>query len=156
MRSVYLIAIIAAIAVGSLLLVNSLLAQGESTPDKEIGLSKVSVFDTPVPDRILWNTTDPGDLALPPRSAPEHPPVIPHGVPEFLPITFEDNQCIDCHAVETKESGEATPITQSHYEDLRNSPGTFGDTVVGARFNCVSCHVSLSDNALLVDNFFAK
>ncbi len=155
MRSVFLIAIVAAIAVGSLLFVGSLLAQGESIPDTKLSLSKVSVFDIPVPERILWNTTDPGDLALAPRDAPEHPPVIPHGVPEFLPITFDDNQCIDCHDVEAKEPGEPTPIPRSHYEDLRNSPGTRGDTVVGARFNCVSCHVSLADNELLVGNKYS-
>lgn len=158
MRTVYLVAFIIALTVGSFLLVGSLLAQigSKGTTDTQIGLSKSSVFDTPAPEAILWNTSEPGDLALPMRGAPEEPPVIPHGVAEFLPILFDDNQCVDCHEVDVKEPGEPTPVPQSHYEDLRRAPGEYGDTIVGARFNCVSCHVSPGDNELLVESIFGK
>lgn len=158
MRNVYLVAFIAALTVGSLLMVGSLLAQGETkgVPDTQIGLSKASVFDAPAPPAILWNTSEPGDLALPPRGAPEEPPVVPHGLAEFLPILLDENQCVDCHAVEAKEPGEPTPIPPSHYEDLRRAPGAHGDAVAGARYNCVACHVSPGDNELLVENIWRK
>jgi cytochrome c-type protein NapB len=152
MRSVYLVAI--ALGVASLLVVGSLLAQGEGKKDNELGLSKSSVFDTPAPEPILWNTSEPGELALPPRDNPEFPPVIPHGVAEFLPITFNDNQCVDCHEVEQKEEGEATPIPESHFEDLRRARGTIGENISGARYNCMGCHVTPGQNEPLVGNSY--
>lgn len=124
--------------------------------DTDIGLSKSSVFDAPAPDRTLANRSDPGDRAVVPRGFSDQPIVIPHGISAFLPITLEDNQCIDCHKVTEKEAGEPTPIPVSHYVDLRGASRTAGNEIVGARYNCVSCHVSPGDNEPLVDNLFGK
>lgn len=125
-------------------------------PDKEIGLSKVSVFDVAVPDKVQRNHSEPGDLAAVPAGFPEQPPVIPHGVGDFNPITFAENECMDCHAVAEKEEGEPTPIPHSHYIDFRNAPEAVQEEVVGARYNCASCHVSPGDNKPLVSNTFGK
>jgi cytochrome c-type protein NapB len=128
----------------------------DGTPDTEIGLSKESVFETPSPPEFQRNTSEPGDMPVIPRLFPEQPPVVPHGMFEFLPITMGENQCVDCHEAEKKIEGEATPIPQSHYVDLRNAPEVTGAEVTGARYLCVSCHVSPGNNPLLVGNVFAK
>jgi cytochrome c-type protein NapB len=125
-------------------------------PDTQIGLSRSSVFDAPAPDTTRTNRSDPGDRPVMPSAFPGQPPVIPHGMDEFLPITLVDNQCIDCHGVEEKAPGESTPIPRSHYVDLRGAPGVDGDVVVGARYNCVSCHVSPGDNEPIVENVFGN
>jgi cytochrome c-type protein NapB len=139
-----------------LVLLPGLAGGGEGIPDSQIGLSKVSVFDDPAPEAVLWNLSDPGDRPTVPAPFPEAPPVVPHRIDDVLPITFDTNECIDCHAVETKEEGEPTPIPVSHYTDLRYTPDQKGDEVTGARFNCVSCHVTLDDNKEIVENFFGK
>jgi cytochrome c-type protein NapB len=125
-------------------------------PDSKISLSKVSVFDTPAPEKVKPNDSEPGDRPVIPAPFPDYPPSVPHGIVEFLPITFDDNQCIDCHDVEEKEEGEPTPIPRSHYVDLRDAPDSEQEQLVGARYNCASCHVSPGANALLIGNSFSK
>lgn len=125
-------------------------------PDTEIGLSKTSVFDTPAPEATRLNQSDPGDRPTVPQEFGDQPPLISHGIGEFLPVTFEENQCIACHEVEEKEPGEPTPIPSSHYVDLRSAPGVKGDEIVGARYNCANCHVSPGENEPLVGNTFGK
>jgi nitrate reductase cytochrome c-type subunit len=151
--------ILAVIVLGSLL-VTGLLTPGDTSKeisDKMLGLSKTSVFDTPAPEVTKTNESEPGELPLVKRVSPEEPPLVPHGLGEFLPITFVDNQCADCHgAEEEKIEGEATPIPDSHYTDLRNAPGKVQDTIVGARYNCVSCHVSPGGNDPLTGNTFGR
>ena len=124
--------------------------------DSEFGLATGSVFDTLDPMQFKFDDTDPGDGLK--MEAPYHgaPLLINHTLNDSLPILFKDNACIDCHEVETKEEGEATPIPESHFVDLRNTPDKVGTKVAGARYNCISCHVSTSDARLLVDNEFQK
>lgn len=126
----------------------------KSTPDNDVGLSKASVFDSPAPESTLTNQTEPGDQPVTPAEYADQPPVIPHGIADFIPISFDDNQCIDCHGVEEKEPGEPTPIPLSHYVDMRNGDGAKSDEIIGARYNCVSCHVSPGGNKPLVGNEF--
>lgn len=148
--------ILAGLAVVSLLLPGALAPQesSEGTPDTKMGLSKTSVFDAPAPDVTLKNRSEPGELPLLARGFPEQPPMIPHGIDEFVPITLAENQCADCHAEAEDLPGEPTPIPRSHYVDLRNAPDDVQGTIVGVRYNCVSCHVSPTENKLLTGNTF--
>lgn len=123
-------------------------------PDTSLGLSKTSVFDVPSPPAVAFNTSDPGERPVIPRIFDGSPPLIPHAIAEFLPITREDNQCIDCHQVEEKEEGGPTPIPPSHFVDLRNAPDTRRDTVAGARYVCVTCHIPQTQTTPLVENGF--
>ena len=158
MRTILAVAFVAVFAMTSLLAVQSMVAQAESAAVKadKLGLSKVSVFETPAPDATVVNTSEPGDRPAVPRSFPEQPPIVPHGIVEFLPITIGDNQCMDCHEVEEKEAGEPTPVPESHYVDYRNAPGATGDELAGARYICTSCHVSPGGNAPLVENTYGE
>lgn len=126
----------------------------EAIPDKDLGLSKSSVFEVPSPEAVALETSDPGEEPVLSRPHAEAPPLVPHGVRDYLPITREDNLCIECHLA--NEAGESVgkPIPASHLTDWRNSPAEVGRSVVGARHVCVSCHVAQADNPLLVENAF--
>jgi nitrate reductase cytochrome c-type subunit len=130
-----------------------------STPDTGFGLSKTSVFDVPSPDPMPADGGDPGDQPVLPRFYDGSPPVIPHGIADFLPITRQEHLCLDCHEPETeaeKVEGEPTPIPRSHLTDLRLAPETVGDRVVGARYLCIACHVPNRAVSPLVDNRFGQ
>ncbi len=153
MRIFYVIAALIATPIVVLLL-SAQTSQTTGIRDTELGLSKTSVFEAPSPDSLIPNLSLPGETPPPPRRYLGAPPIIPHGIADFIPIRLDDNQCIDCHLVDEKIEGEPTPIPESHRIDLRNSPGVIGDFVAGARYNCVSCHVSTFDVEPLVPNSF--
>jgi nitrate reductase (cytochrome), electron transfer subunit len=124
--------------------------------DAMLGLSKTSVFDVPVPPPVGEDATDPGERGVLPRPYPESPPRIPHAIADFEPITRQANGCLDCHQLGgAKAPGEPVPLPPSHVTDLRNAPGTVGTELVGARYNCNSCHVSDTGAPPLVGNRFA-
>jgi cytochrome c-type protein NapB len=123
--------------------------------DTELGLSRPSVFDVPSPPAYHDEDGAPGEKPLPKRISKETPPVIPHAVADFLPITTSANSCVDCHVVDgPKKKGEPTPVPASHFVDLRRSPGTRGDKVAGARWVCISCHVPRTDAPPAVGSTF--
>jgi cytochrome c-type protein NapB len=130
-----------------------------STPDTEIGLSKTSVFEVPSPEPMPTAGGDPGDQPVLPRFFDGAPPVIPHGIADFLPITRQEHLCLDCHEPDKgaeRVEGEPTPIPSSHLTNLRTAPGTVGDEVVGARYFCVTCHVPKGAISPLVGNRFGR
>ena len=123
-----------------------------ATPEGEIGLAKGSVFDVLVPEALEMETAEPGDKPLLPREFEGSPPRVPHGVDDYLPVTRDDNLCVDCHAITEAAEGEPTPLPPSHYTDLRHAPQEVGEAVVGARWVCLSCHVPLTGAEPLVGN----
>ncbi len=125
-------------------------------PDTALSLVKGSVFDAPASPVVKEDASDPGERPVLPRAYPGAPPLVPHGVAAFLPITVEKNSCVDCHSAKAKAPGEPTPMPPSHYTDLRNAPGTVGGKVTGGRWDCVVCHVAQTDAKPLVGNRFVK
>jgi nitrate reductase cytochrome c-type subunit len=123
--------------------------------DRDLGLSRTSVFDTPAPPAYHDEASPPGDRPLPARPSRETPPVVPHAVGDFLPITTAQNMCVDCHLVDgPKKKGDPTPVPASHFFDQRRAPGLKGAKVAGARWVCISCHVSRTDAPSLVGSTF--
>jgi cytochrome c-type protein NapB len=120
--------------------------------DVSLGLSKTSVFDVVAPAATLENASEPGEEPLPRRPTSEWPPVIPHSIEDFTPITSDDNLCLECHLIEHREQGDPTPIPQSHFIDFRSSPEKSGTSLYRARWICVSCHVSQTRAEPLVEN----
>ena len=129
-------------------------AETAGLPDDQVGLSKVSVFDVPTPEPVQENELMPGEGPLQARAYDTSPPVVPHAMADFLPMTRDDNACLLCHMVAEQVEGEATPMPESHYTDLRHTPDKVGDEVAGARYNCTLCHVSRTDAVPLVANEF--
>jgi len=114
-------------------------------PPSQVGLVKEPIDRVPVPPAVAFNTSSPGERVPAARPYAGAPPTIPHGIADFLPITRDQNACIECHAVEEKVEGEPTPIPESHHIDLRNDPEKLRPTVSGARYNCITCHASQTD-----------
>ena len=123
-------------------------------PDSAIGLSKAAITEVPDPLAFRSVDSDPGDVPLPARAFHGAPPVISHTLEDMVPITPSENACVDCHEVGSKEPGEPTPIPDSHFVDLRSNPDTRGDTVAGARYNCILCHAAQTDATPLVGTTF--
>lgn len=120
--------------------------------DSEIGLAAGTAFEQPAQAPIAFNSVDPGESELRPRPNSEFPPVIPHSVEDIDPISQIENPCMDCHGPEAAMYSDAPAVPPSHQVDLRRSPDSQGDEVVGARWVCTSCHVAQTDDAALVDN----
>ena len=122
-----------------------------------MGLSKTSVFDTPTPAVYTYSDAKPGYNDRLAKAWDELPPQIPHRTEEYLPIVLDDNQCTDCHDVPKyigrplntdRTIKNKSPMSKDHYasEDL--------DEISGARFNCMQCHVPVSNAEPLVDNTY--
>ena len=122
----------------------------DGIPDDQIGLSKVDIFDVAEPDPVRDNATEPGDGVPEVRAFEGAPPVISHGIADFLPITRVENLCIDCHQLEEASEGDPTPIPASHFIDFRNAPDEIGSDVAGARYNCTACHAVVTEAQPLV------
>lgn len=123
--------------------------------DGQIGLSKGDVRDTPDPDPVVDDTTEPGERGRLQPVFEGAPPVISHSISDYLPITRDENLCLECHMIDgEKEVGLPTPIPASHYTDLRNAPSEVGTAVAGARYNCTLCHVTQTGAPLLVESRF--
>lgn len=123
-------------------------------PEAAMGLAKTGPREVAPPPRVTENDSAPGERPVRPRAFPGAAPAVPHGIADFLPLTREQNACIDCHAIAGKKKGEPTPIPPSHYVDLRDAPGRRGDRVVGARRSCTACHLPQADVAPLVKSPF--
>jgi len=123
-------------------------------PDAALGLARGSVFDVLSPPAVKMESSVPGEKPTLPRSFVDAPPLVPHGIEDFLPITRAANLCVDCHGVKEKVKGQATPLPASHYTDLRNAPGKLGEKPAGARWVCTACHVAQTDAGPLVPNRF--
>jgi cytochrome c-type protein NapB len=129
-------------------------AAAASVKDRDLGLSRISVFEVPSPSLFKAEASSPGETPLPPRVSSQIPPVVPHTLAD-LPVRLEQNACVDCHQVDgPKKPGEATPIPASHYVDLRNAPDQKGEKVAGARWICTACHVGRTDAPPLVGSGF--
>jgi len=151
---------VAVLAVGALALATALVAGDEKEEkgisDATLSLSRTSVFEVASPPAVVSTAPEAGESIPLARAHSEAPPVVPHAIGDFLPITREANACADCHAVEERVEGEPIPIPPSHYVDLRNAPGVRRDEVAGARWVCVSCHVPRTDAPPLVPNPFGS
>ncbi len=128
--------------------------------DSELGLEPTSVFLTPVPIVAVEAAKEAGEnVHLGAYFAEGIPPLISHTVEDQLPILISNNPCLDCHNEpsligEDIGSDEATPMPVSHYTDLRRSPDTVGEQMVGARYVCTQCHAAQTDAIPLVKNSY--
>lgn len=144
------IAILAACAIGA-----------GSVSDAEIGLSKTSVFNTPDPEVFVYDETRARYSKSMERAFPGAPPQVPHEVLSMLPITLDDNQCLECHdrpdeigAAEIPKGGN--PMDKAHYSKVGAMGSDEGWRLSGMRFTCNLCHVPQAGVEPLVDNSFAE
>jgi cytochrome c-type protein NapB len=130
---------------------------GGAVDETSVGLGEDAVFNDPSPSTFDYPTTEAGKSDRIAKSYHTAPPMVPHTVEEYLPITMENNECLECHdkpkLIDRKYiKGKKLAMPESHY-------GGFGgtgdkDEVSGARYTCVQCHASVSDAQPLVENTF--
>jgi len=131
--------------------------------DKDLGLSKTAVSESPAPEKFSYSKNFPGIDPVLKRAYPGAPPQIPHNIEAFLPVGKARNMCKVCHdkrdtfdasGKAKKIKGQPTAIPASHYIDHRLSNGKIGKAVVGARTVCTQCHVPQANVKPLVENTF--
>jgi cytochrome c-type protein NapB len=135
------------------------LSADEQMSADEMGLSKTSVFTVPTPEAPTYPTDLPGTAETLPRAYPSAPPQVPHEVKSLLPITRDNNACLQCHnrpylIGQKIPQSQPTPIPKSHYKEI--DPGQTTGEVSGARFVCTQCHAPQAEVKPLVANTFAE
>jgi cytochrome c-type protein NapB len=145
------IAILTACAIG---------ADRVSVSDSDIGLSKTSVFNTPDPEVFVYDETRARYSKPMERAFPGAPPQVPHEMVSMLPITLDDNQCLECHdrpdEIGADEVKGGQPMDKMHYSEVGAEGSEEGWRLSGLRFTCNQCHVPQAGVAPLVDNSFAN
>jgi nitrate reductase (cytochrome), electron transfer subunit len=143
--------------------------------EESLGLRKTDLYseDTTTGDETTYGTAAAGTSHKIERAFQDAPPMIPHDVADFLPITASSNQCTGCHMPEVAPAMGATPIPASHFLDMRPHHKFDGkqftktadvmkndtsvkklDHLSQSRFNCSQCHAPQSTGALAVENTF--
>lgn len=143
--------------------------------EESLGLRKTDIYaeDDTISEKTEYRSAQPGESSKIKRAFQDAPPMIPHDVTDFLPITRENNACISCHAPDIAPAMGATSIPGSHYLDMRprhtcdgvkfkkSIDNTKNETDVKrlthlnqARYNCSQCHAPQSQGNPSVENLF--
>ena len=122
-----------------------------------LGIGADGVFNDPSPSTFDYPTTKAGESDRIARSYHTAPPMIPHTVDEYLPITMETNECMECHdkpKIQDREyvKGKNLAMPESHYGGFGGSGDK--DEPSGALYTCSQCHAPTSDAKPLVENIF--
>jgi cytochrome c-type protein NapB len=130
---------------------------GNSIDEASVGIGADGVFNDPSPSTFDYPTTKAGKSDRITKSYPTAPPMVPHIVDKYLPITMEENECMDCHdrpkyLDRVYVKGKKLTMTRSHYGGFKGDGEK--DEVSGARYNCTQCHAPVSDAKPLVENTF--
>ena len=114
--------------------------------DSDIGLAKGSVFDVPTPQPFAADGKGVTGAA---RAAYAAPPLVPHPVDDYLPISADKNACAGCHdrPGAKKAKGDATPLPVLHYVKGEAKPRLSGDY-----YSCGLCHAPAADVRDIVGN----
>ena len=130
----------------------------EKISDASLGLSKTSVFDDPAPAAFEYIDTKARKSKAMPRSFHGAPPQVPHEMEEMLPITRDDNQCLECHdrpdKIGVAERRGGAPMDELHYSVRGEAGSEDGWKLSGSRYNCNQCHVPQAEVTPLVSNEF--
>jgi len=87
------------------------------------------------------------------RTFVQQPPLIPHGVEKYMPITLQENACLDCHVSDEFKGKKMPMMGDSHFSKTRKEKDG-SRAVEMVRWQCDSCHVAQSDAPPLVENTF--
>ena len=146
-------------------LVLPFLAAGAGATDAEVD-DGIDVYFrevelTALSDQALekYPDVEAGESQLLERAFPGAPPQIPHSLEDMLPITLDDNECIECHHPDNVASKEDSPLPKSHFSRAVMGAGGKGESmvwvvkgyedakdVVGSRYNCNMCHTPQATN----------
>jgi cytochrome c-type protein NapB len=126
-------------------------ATGAPTPMRGAGVSApdrapaIKVYEDKLPGV--------GQPQLISRSFIGQPPMVPHTVEQYVPLTMEENACFDCHITEELRGQKVPKMGESHFsKTLKRRDGS--PQLSMDRFQCDTCHVPQVDARPLVDNKF--
>ncbi len=146
-----------------------------SISEESLGLRKTDIYqeDDTISEKTEYRSAQAGTSTKIKRAFQDAPPMIPHDVTDFLPITRENNACVSCHAPDIAHAMGATPIPPSHFLDMRprhtcdgvkfkkTVDNTKNETDIKrlthlnqARYNCSQCHAPQSQGNPSVENLF--
>lgn len=91
-----------------------------------------------------------GQAVLIARNYRQQPPLVPHAIDNFDEITVADNQCLECHSVQTAASKKAPRVGDSHLVGAGPNAQLRMD-----RYQCNTCHVPQVDAKPLVASTFS-
>lgn len=121
--------------------------------DDQLGLSPVSVFDTPAPAVFEHRNLPPKESGILPRFWDGAPPQTPHHMEKYLPINAKTNKCLECHEepekIGKKVRGKPTPMSETHYNKVDDEL-----VVSSKRYVCTLCHAPQAEVNTLVGNTF--
>lgn len=81
------------------------------------------------------------------------PPLVPHAIDKYVPLTAEENACMDCHQTEEIRGQKIPQIGISHFsKSVKTKAGK--PALEMSRFQCDSCHVPQVDAQPLVESRF--
>jgi cytochrome c-type protein NapB len=130
---------------------------GGPIDEASVGIGADGVFNDPSPSTFEFPTTKTGESDRIKKSYHTAPPMVAHTFVEYLPITMENNECMECHdkpKLIDREyiKGKKLAMSDDHY-------GGFGgrgdkDEVSGSHYTCTTCHAPASDAQPLVENTF--
>ncbi len=81
------------------------------------------------------------------------PPMVPHTVEQYVPLTMDENACMECHQTEEIRGQKIPQIGTSHFSPTVKTK-TGKPALEMSRFQCDSCHVPQVDAKELVDSKF--
>lgn len=116
-----------------------------------------------------YSESEAGESKLIDRAFPDAPPQIPHTVEDMLPITSDDNECLECHHPDNTLSKADKPLPETHFKRALMAPGEPGEAmvwkvqgyekakdVVGGRYNCSMCHTAQATNVATPESSFVQ
>ncbi len=94
-----------------------------------------------------------GQLKLIDRTFVGQPPMVPHSIEKYVPLTVEENACMECHQTDEIRGQKIPQIGASHFSPTIKTKA--GKPVLEmTRFQCDSCHVPQVDAPPLVESRF--
>lgn len=94
-----------------------------------------------------------GEQNLIARTFLDQPPLIPHAIEKYEPLTSEENACVECHITDEFKGKKMPKMGASHFsKTLKEADGS--PVMEMTRFVCTSCHVAQVDAPPLVENLF--
>ena len=114
--------------------------EAKPVDDASLGLQKGSVFDVPTPKPFSLDGAGVKGAA---QGAFAAPPLVPHAVDDYVPITVDKNACLGCHDKPgaRKVKGGVPGAPAGHYA----KGGAGKPRVSGDYYNCELCHAPGAD-----------
>jgi cytochrome c-type protein NapB len=148
------------ILAGTLLCICTSFLFADPIDQLNIGIGEDNVFSDATPETFAYSNVKAGKSTMIPLAYSTVPPLIPHTIEKYLPITAEENGCTDCHDRKNKigktehRTGKKIPMPNNHYGGFRGEGDN--EEVSGSRYTCTQCHVPQSGAKTLVENTFQK